>query len=157
MRATAGSFLSANLREDVACAAACGANVLISGGNEVSRTALARYLHRLRHRADDTFMVINRSKGTDCANVMGYACGGTLFLEELTDLNGSAPLVALIELCIRQRCEIGDAAEPPTRIISATDRMPAARTGPVAIRSDLFYWLNTIHLVIPDTARAIES
>ena len=81
-----------------------------------------------------------------CANVFAAAAGGTLLLESVEEMPASAQeyLVAHLE-GLQQR---GTASA--VRVIAGTTVSMIDRIGSGAFSEELFYRLNTIHLVVAD-------
>lgn len=139
---------------DIECAIRSEANVLISGGDAVSRSSLARLIHE-RSSGRQAFIVAaggDRLQGQQPERDPVEPAGRTLFIEELAALDDMAQS-ELMRLLDRESRVVADRTRD-TRIIAGTAH---ALTGPDAsdlFKTDLFYRLNTIHIVIDPRRRA---
>jgi DNA-binding NtrC family response regulator len=150
------------------------ATVLIRGKAGTGKEYVARSIHELSERKDSPFVALNCDALTEGANsfeseLFGFergaftgatnrhigkaeqANGGTLFLDEVADL----PLPAQIKLLqfiqeqsfkrlgsnIEQRCNV--------RLIASTGKNLEAMMQHGKFREDLYYRLNTFHLMLP--------
>jgi DNA-binding NtrC family response regulator len=164
------------IMEDVYCgirkAALTDSNVLITGESGTGKELVARAIHNLSERKDNTFIVINCSAIPDTlleSELFGYERGaftganytkkgliewahhGTLFFDEIGDVS---PLFQTKILRVIQEGEfirIGGAQpiKVDVRFIAATNRdlLKACKEG--SFREDLYYRLNVIHIELP--------
>jgi DNA-binding NtrC family response regulator len=164
------------IMEDVYCgirkAALTDSNVLITGESGTGKELVARAIHNLSERKDNTFIVINCSAIPDTlleSELFGYERGaftganytkkgliewahhGTLFFDEIGDVS---PLFQTKILRVIQEGEfirIGGAQpiKVDVRFIAATnkDLLKACKEG--SFREDLYYRLNVIQIELP--------
>ncbi len=160
------------LYQQLSSIAATDAPVLVSGESGTGKELVARTLHDLSPRRDETFLAINcpaishtlieselfgHEKGAFTNAIerrpgcFEQADGGTLFLDEITEM---APAVqpkflrVLEEGHVRR---IGGSVNIPVsvRIVAATNRLPLSAVKEGKLREDLFYRLNVFHLELP--------
>ncbi len=164
------------IMEDVYCgirkAALTDSNVLITGESGTGKELVARAIHNLSDRKDNSFIVINCSAIPDTlleSELFGFEKGaftgatytkkgliewahkGTLFFDEIGDVS---PLFQTKILRVIQEGEfikIGGAQpiKVDVRFIAATnkDLIKACKEG--SFREDLFYRLNVIQIELP--------
>ena len=129
--------------EELNRAAGLDARVLISGDTEVGKEILALRIHGQSARRQGPFVA---TTGTDMrgnlADLLKQSAGGTLFVDEIGDLDSSQQDALLRFL----ESDAGD-----VRIIAASgrslhDEVVLAGT----FNETLFYRLNVIHVVIPE-------
>ena len=126
---------------DIECAIRSGSNVLLSGADAVSRTAIARFIHEQGTQGNLPMIVLGGRWPGQPPN------GSTLFIEELTALDGTAQN-ELMRLLSNRRF---DDEIRETRIISATGyNQVELMSWP--FNPDLFYRLNIIHIALGDQA-----
>ena len=141
-----------NETHDIGLAIASEVNILISGGDALARTALAYLIHQ-NHDPAGSFIVFSARPDPAAAQAMIRASnGGTLFIEELAELDTEAQ---------RELLRVVDAGQPgakeaaPRRVITAMGEGLQARIASEPILGNLFYRLNSIHLVVePDVPQA---
>jgi DNA-binding NtrC family response regulator len=155
------------------------ATVLITGETGAGKEVMARLIHQWSGRAGE-FVAINcgaltetlfesllfghvRGSFTDAvrdhAGAVREAVGGTLFLDEIAELSfgSQGKLLRLIE-----RGEIHAVGAPlpehvDVRIVAAANCDLEQRVACGEFRADLFYRLNTFHLVIPSLRERPED
>jgi transcriptional regulator of aromatic amino acid metabolism len=177
---TAVRMAGHEVRQDLDAAVQSDINVLISGGDPVSREFLARGIHGRSDRQNRPFVVLDRRAAADmfgrpatqlpcdclesdadqcrvCPKHLGLA--GTLLIEEVGDLSWSQQAELLFYLERRavgaDGTNAGASGDP--RIISASSYWLSDRIASTEFRPDLFYRLNLIHVVLPPgTVRSPE-
>ncbi len=158
--------------ESIAQASGSDSTVLVTGETGTGKELLARTIHRNSSRADRAFVVVDcaaltesllesilfgHTKGSftgaarDRVGLVKLADQGTLFLDEIGELPLSAQKTFLRVLQERRFRPVGASQEMESdfRLISATNRDLAAMVREGEFRQDLFYRINTIHLVLP--------
>ena len=159
--------------EDVDCAAATDAKVLITGESGVGKEVVAQLIHRRSHRNGAKLIAINCAGVPDsllASELFGHMRGsftdayrdkqgwleqahrGTIFMDEVGEmsLQMQAALLRFLENGEIQR--VGSerrSAVVDVRIIAATNRRLIERVAAKEFREDLFYRLNVIHIEIP--------
>jgi len=137
-----------DLRQDIGCAAAADARVLLTGEEGTGKRFFARTVHVAGARRSAPLVTI------DCAGVpdavleselfggrRGFierAKGGTLLLHEVGEL--SLRMQA-------QTCELLENNEAP-RLMATTSKNLGEQVISRKFREDLYYRLNTVHLVV---------
>jgi DNA-binding NtrC family response regulator len=122
---------------DIECAIRSGSNVLLSGADSASRTAMARFIHEQSSQANGPMIVLGSSWMGQPPN------GSTLFIEEMTALDGPAQ-DELMRLLSRRPF---DDEIREIRIISGT-RYNDVELMSWPFNPDLFYRLNIIHIAL---------
>jgi two-component system NtrC family response regulator len=158
--------------ERIAQASGSDSTVLVTGETGTGKELLARTIHRNSDRADRAFVVVDcaaltesllesilfgHTKGAftgaarDRVGLVKLADGGTLFLDEIGELPLSAQKTFLRVLQERRFRPVGGSQELESdfRLISATNRNLQDMVRAGEFRQDLFYRINTIHLVLP--------
>jgi DNA-binding NtrC family response regulator len=139
---------------------------LISGGEPVSRSALARRIHRESRRVDAPFTILNPQTLARLSTpaVEGRAAqdttdplSGTFLIEEIGDwsLIEQAALMGFLEMTGRRADRPIEARS--MRLISGTGYWLFDLVATKQFREDLFYRLNVIHLVLPSDASRGET
>jgi DNA-binding NtrC family response regulator len=147
-------------------------NVLITGESGTGKELVARALHFNSRRAKKPFVAVNcaaipdtlleselfgykrgafTDARTDRAGVFLEADGGTIFLDEIGDLQPTLQAKLLRVLQEKEVRPLG-AARPEkvdVRVLSATNRDLVQRMSEGAFREDLFYRLNVIEVMLP--------
>jgi DNA-binding NtrC family response regulator len=126
------------LARDIACALRSEVNVLISGGDRHVRLTLARMIYQAHYsRRPHPLVHLRPAEATlEPLDLIRNGVGGTLLVEEVGALSPVA------------QAELGRLLErSPTRVIATTAHNLFAAT---SFDPDLFYRLNTIHLVLSD-------
>lgn len=138
---------------DISLAIASEVNILISGGDAEARTALACLIHQ-SHDSAGSFIVLSARAEPDPAVAQARirgSNGGTLFIEELADLDTDT-LAELLRVVDARR---PGAEAAPRRVIAAVGDDLQGRIASEPILGNLFYRLNSIHLVVqPGAPRA---
>jgi len=148
------------------------AAVLVSGESGTGKELVARTLHNLSPRHEETFLVLNcaamaptlmeselfgHEKGAFTNALERHlgcfeqADGGTLLLDEITELTAEVQAKLLRVLEEGQVRRIGATASIPVgvRVVAATNRLPASAVKEGKLNQDLFYRLNVFHLALP--------
>lgn len=161
------SKLMQALRERAQQYARLDGSVLISGEPGSGRSAFARYLHALSARADEPLINITAASLTDSnleeqllgseqqgeihAGAFERAAGGTLVIDELTDLDAAAQKIVLAILEDGKWHRVGG-TEPVTlkaRVIATVATAYAAKVDAGALRRDLVSHLGVLKLEVP--------
>ena len=161
------SKLMQALRERAQQYARLDGSVLISGEPGSGRSAFARYLHALSARADEPLINITAASLTDSnleeqllgseqqgeihAGAFERAAGGTLVIDELTDLDAAAQKIVLAILEDGKWHRVGG-TEPVTlkaRVIATVATDYAAKVDAGALRRDLVSHLGVLKLEVP--------
>jgi DNA-binding NtrC family response regulator len=131
---------------DISLAMASEVNILISGGDAEARTALACLIHQNRGPAGPFIVFSTQPEPNPAAArvMIGASNGGTLFIEELAELDTDTQRELLRVVAARR----AGAQAAPRRIITATGDNLQDRIAAEPILGNLFYRLNSIHLVV---------
>jgi DNA-binding NtrC family response regulator len=164
------NFLDAlNVAETVA---PTESTVLVQGESGTGKEVLARYIHELSDRAENSFLSINcgalpeslleselfgHVKGSftgavrDKQGLFVAANGGTLFLDEVGEMVPATQVRLLHVLQQHEVIPVGatDPVQVDVRIIAATNADLEERIRHGAFRTDLFYRLNVIAIHLP--------
>ena len=166
------SPVMAKLQEMVEKVAPTDANVLITGENGTGKEMLAKEIHRLSKRADRQLMPVDMGAITETlfeSELFGYvkgaftdakadkpgkfelADGGTVFLDEIGNLNYSLQAKLLTVLQRRTIVPVGGSKAIPVdvRVVCATNCNLEERVRDGECREDLRYRINTGHLHVP--------
>lgn len=144
------------MSSDLQCAIASDANVLISGGNAGVRAALARLIYERGTGRALPFVTFCRTFASDqhgqgLEQTEWAFTGGTLFIDDISALERDAQ-AALMRLLERGAVTATKRPIPGrVRVIAGTalpvEDLPAIPGCSV----ELFYRLNTIHIVLSDS------
>ena len=160
--------------------AATRTNVLICGESGTGKELVARALHNLSDRAGGPFVPVNcgaipqqlmeselfgHIKGSftgASANRRGMfdsATGGTLFLDEVGELDPSMQVKLLRVLQERTVRPVGGNVELPIdcRVVAATNRDLEAAVESGEFRSDLYFRLDVVRIVLPPLRHRVED
>jgi DNA-binding NtrC family response regulator len=160
------------LLEMVETVAPTDSTVLITGESGTGKEVIARYLHDLSPRADNSFMSINcgalpeslleselfgHVKGSftgavkDRAGLFTAANKGTFFLDEIGETTPATQVKLLRVLQQREVIPVGGTESMPidVRMIAATNRDLEEEIKRGGFRGDLFYRLNVIAIHLP--------
>ena len=141
--------------------------VLISGEPGSGRSAFARYLHALSSRADEPLVSVTAASLTESnleeqllgseqlgeihAGAFERAAGGTLVIDELTDLDPAAQKIILAILDDETWYRVGGSEAVPlkARVIATIGSDYAARIEAGMLRRDLVAHLGVLKLEVP--------
>lgn len=157
------------------------ANVLLNGESGVGKEVFAQAIHNASERADGPFIAINCAalpRDLIESELFGYtsgsftgarkegrpgkfesATGGTIFLDEISELPLDVQAKLLRVLQEREVVRIGDTRGIPVdvRIISACNRDLRDMIRERLFREDLFYRCNVIGITIPALRERVED
>ncbi|MHB0867418.1 MAG: sigma-54-dependent transcriptional regulator [Thermoleophilia bacterium] len=147
-------------------------NVLITGESGTGKELLARYVHYMSKRAEQSFFAVNCGSlneellsnelfghekgaftGADSMKkgLIEATAGGTLFLDEITEMTSAMQVKLLRVIQERELTRLGGTrpVSVDIRIVAATNRDIQAATRDDDFRMDLYYRLNVVSLQIP--------
>ncbi len=160
--------------------AATDVTILITGETGTGKELLARYIHRLSKRAKNRFVAVNcgalnrelleselfgYKKGAftgadrDKPGLFDAAHGGTIFLDEITEMDLSLQVKLLRVIQEKTLTPVGDVSEHPidTRIIVATNKDIEECVRQGTFREDLYYRINVFRIEMPPLRDRIED
>ncbi|HTP80942.1 MAG TPA: sigma-54 dependent transcriptional regulator [Bacteroidota bacterium] len=146
--------------------------VLITGESGTGKELVSREIHQSSKRSDESFVAVNcgslvkdlieselfgHVKGSFTGAVQSkigkfeLAEGGTIFLDEVAELDGQSQVKLLRVLQEKEIDRVGGTAPIPVdvRVIAATNRDLATMTQQAHFREDLFYRLNVYPISLP--------
>jgi DNA-binding NtrC family response regulator len=152
--------------------AATDATVLIEGESGAGKQVMAQMIHAMSERRDQPFVQVNCTTLSEQlleSDLFGHekgaftgahqmkkgrvelAGGGTLFLDEIGDLSPSiqAKLLHFLEHGKFERVGGMKTLSVDARVIAATNKTLAQEVKEGRFRSDLFYRLNVVRLMLP--------
>ncbi|MFW6163837.1 MAG: sigma-54-dependent transcriptional regulator [Planctomycetota bacterium] len=155
-------------------------NVVITGESGTGKELVARAIHFTGRRADTPFVAVNcgalpdtiverelfgHEAGAFTGAVRtqpGYfesAHGGTIFLDEFTELSAAAQVKLLRVIQQREIVRVGATAPMPVdvRILAATNGDPEACVAQGSLREDLYYRLNVLTIHVPPLRERAED
>ena len=156
----------------VAKAAATSATVLITGESGTGKELVARAIHYSSVRASAPFMPVNCGgipEGLLESELFGYvkgaftgatetragffqtAEGGTVFLDEISEMSAAMQAKFLRVLQDKEVCMVGDSRvrKADVRTIAATNKDLLSLVQGGAFREDLFFRLNVVTITVP--------
>lgn len=157
------------------------ASVMISGESGTGKEMIAQFIHKHSRRAGRKLVAINCAalpenllesemfgyrKGAftgadrDKQGLLEIASGGTMFLDELTEM--TMPLQAkllrvLQDGVVRRLGSEQQDAQVDVRFISATNRDPQEAVTNGILRQDLFYRLRVVPIKLPPLRKRVED
>lgn len=166
------STVMQNLLNMIRKVAQTNANVLITGENGTGKELIAKKIHFLSSRSNETLVTVDlgaitetlfeselfgHTKGaftdakTDRAGKFEAADKGTLFLDEIGNLSYTLQAKLLTALQSRQITRVGSNNIIPVdiRLISATNKDLFKSVSDGEFREDLLYRINTIQIEVP--------
>ncbi|HRH80963.1 MAG TPA: sigma-54 dependent transcriptional regulator [Thiobacillaceae bacterium] len=152
--------------------AATDCNVLITGESGTGKELMARYVHLHGKRAAGPFVAVNcgalqeellanelfgHDKGAftgadrEKQGLIEVADGGTLFLDEVTEMSPTMQVKLLRVIQEREFLRVGGTKPIPVdvRIVAATNRDLQEAVNAGRFRSDFYFRLNVVNLVLP--------
>lgn len=173
------SFIQ-DLKQKIIDVASGDSSVLICGESGTGKELVARAIHNLSKRKDKPFVPINcgaipgeiveselfgYKKGAftgayaDKKGLFEVASGGTVFLDEITELPLNIQVKLLRVLQERKIMKVGSSEEVDVdiRIISATNRDIDKEVEEGRFRSDLYYRINVVQLELKPLKERIED
>jgi len=156
------------------------ATILIEGETGTGKEVLAEEIHRHSRRAEKPFIVIDcaalahelieselfgHTRGAftgasqDRTGAFEHADGGTVFLDEISDLSPDLQPKLLRVLEKRQIRKVGsnDMRQVDVRIISATNRRLENAVNDGTFREDLYYRLSVVRIPMPPLRQRRED
>lgn len=156
------------------------ANVLITGEHGTGKEVVARWLHAVSDRSEETLVAVNVggfSEGVFESEVFGHVKGaftdakedrmgcfeladeGTLFLDEIANitLQQQAKLLRVLETGEVQRVGSSRTRKVDVRVLSATNVEPVEAVREGQFREDLLYRLNTVEIHLPPLRERSED
>lgn len=154
--------------------------VLITGANGTGKEVLAKYIHKNSTRSDQQFVVLNCAaiptqlleselfghvKGSFTGAIKdhkGYfeiADNGTIFLDEIAEIDTMMQIKLLRVLQEREFSKVGDTRTQSTnvRIIAATNQDLKRMIAETKFREDLYYRLNVFEFYLPSLNERTED
>jgi two-component system response regulator HydG len=160
------------LRDHIACLAAYDVNALLQGESGTGKELVSRILHQGSRRGDGPFVGVNCAAiheslleselfgheagaftGATHATVGFFraADGGTILLDEVTDMGG--PLQSKLLRVLEERAVVPVGGTRPVpidvRVIAATHEDLGKAVAEGSFRPDLYYRLNVVRLDLP--------
>lgn len=153
-------------------AAPSKANVLITGESGVGKELVANAIHNQSNRKDKPFIVVHLAAMSESlleSELFGYekgaftgadsqhkghferANGGTIFLDEIGEINQSTQVKLLRVLQERKFERVGGekSIDVDVRVVAATNRNLEEEVKAGRFREDLFYRLNVVRIQMP--------
>jgi len=168
------------VRELIQRVAVTDTPVLLLGEHGTGKAVAARMLHQQSKRAEAPFMDVNIASipdGKIDSELFGHekgafpgalhtqrgrfeaGHGGSLFLDEIGELNLSAQAKILRAMQERRIQRLGNPANIPAniRILGATSSNPEAMLKQGVLREDFYYRLNVITIQLPSLRERVED
>jgi len=168
------------VRQAVERVAQTNSRVLVTGPSGSGKEIVARMLHKLSHRAEGRFVVVNCATmqpermevelfGTEAANsgdenqarvgTFERAHNGTLFLDEVTDmpLETQGKIVRVLQEQIFERVGGSSSIEVDVRVVASATRDLTGEISAGRFREDLFYRLSVVPIQLPPLAGRLDD
>ena len=156
------------------------ANILVLGENGTGKELIARAIHRQSNRANEIFLNVDMGAISESlfeSELFGYvkgaftdakedragrfeaASGGSLFLDEIGNLNFNLQAKLLTVLQNRQVTRLGSSVSKPVdiRLICATNLPADELISEKRFRQDLLFRINTVEINLPPLRKRIED
>ncbi|MCR5080566.1 MAG: sigma-54 dependent transcriptional regulator [Treponema sp.] len=169
---TGNSPVMQKIQEVIKKAASSKANVLITGESGVGKEVVARSIHELSARHDKSLVNVHCAALSETlleSELFGHekgaftgadhlakgrfelAHGGTIFLDEIGEINKSVQIKILRVLQERKFERVGgeQTIEVDVRVVAATNRNLEEEIKKGNFREDLYYRLNVVHIHVP--------
>jgi DNA-binding NtrC family response regulator len=170
----------AKLNQSISRIAELDSTVLIGGESGTGKSTVARLIHQQGPRASGPFVAVNcaslprdlieselfgHTKGAftgavkDRPGRVEVADGGTLFLDEIGDLplELQPKLLTFLQDRTIQRIGCNDVRKVDVRLIVATHRDLASMCQANCFRTDLYYRLNVLRIVMPSLRERLDE
>jgi len=154
--------------------------VLLEGASGTGKELFARAVHNLSSRRDHPYVAVNCGALPDSlleSELFGYvrgaftdatrdkpgrfelAEGGTIFLDEVSDMSAASQVRLLRVLQEREYEPLGStkSKKTNTRVVAATNRSLSKEMNEGRFRTDLYYRLNVIRIELPPLNRRRED
>ena len=168
----ATSVVMLNVLEQVAVIAPYKINVLVTGETGTGKELIAKAIHNSSDRSKSNFVAMNCAaipeqlledelfghvKGaftgaqTDRKGRFEQADGGTLFMDEVGDMNLSlqAKLLRILQESEFERLGSSKTIKVDVRVVAATSADLESKMADGSFRADLYHRLNVVHLSVP--------
>jgi DNA-binding NtrC family response regulator len=168
----ATSVVMLNVLEQVKVIAPFKINVLITGETGTGKELIAKAIHAASDRAKSNFIAMNcaaipeqlledelfgHAKGaftgaqTERKGRFEQADGGTLFMDEIGDMNLAlqSKLLRILQESEFERLGSGKTIKVDVRVLAATSANLEAKIADGSFRPDLYHRLNVVHLPVP--------
>ena len=161
-----------NVRQMISRLKMSGLPVVITGESGTGKALLARLMHDNSARRDKPFVTVNKtvlssagssdlckSEGGDWRDCLKQATGGTLFIDEISEIPSEFQLGLLQFLHEQEAASAAGLSHAAgyTQVITATryDLRQAVRSG--LFREDLYYRLNVVPVYLPPLRERAED